>query len=377
MNKTLVQLRKELHQHPELSGKEYTTAKRIIEFVKKYHPTEIINNIGGAGVAVIYEFEESGPTIAIRCELDALPIIEENTFSYTSHNYGVSHKCGHDGHMSIVAGLAEWLSVAKYNKGKVILLFQPAEETGKGAAKVLDDERFLNLDPDYVFALHNLPGEKLHSVLVKPGFFTATVQSFRIQIKGKKAHASEPENGVNPAMAVAELIQVLNAFANPNSKSKNFVLLTPICINLGDKNYGISPENAELHYTIRTWSGEVMTVLEDKIKQAVSEISTVHQLKAEIDWFEFFPASENNIECVALIEKVAKQQSIELVEHPRSLKFGEDFGWFSSKYKSAIFGLGAGEHHPALHHSDYDFPDELIDTGLLMFKGLVIDILGK
>lgn len=377
MNKTLVQLRKELHQHPELSGKEYTTAKRIIEFVKKYHPTEIIKYIAGTGVAVVYEFEESGPTIAIRCELDALPIIEENTFSYTSHNYGVSHKCGHDGHMSIVGGLAEWLSVAEFNKGKVILLFQPAEETGKGAAKVLEDERFLNLDPDYVFALHNLPGEKMHSVIVKPGFFTATVQSFRIQIKGKKAHASEPENGVNPAMAVAELIQVLNAFANPNSNSKNFVLLTPICIDLGDKNYGISPENAELHYTIRTWSGEVMTVLEDKIKQAVSEISSVHQLKAEIDWFEFFPASDNNSECVALIEKVAKQQSIELVGHPRSLKFGEDFGWYSSKYKSAIFGIGAGEHHPALHHSDYDFPDELIDTGLLMFKGLVIDILGK
>ena len=377
MNKTLVQLRKQLHQNPELSGKEHFTAKRIIEFVKKYHPAEIISDIGGAGVAVVYEFEENGPTIAIRCELDALPIIEENTFAHTSDNYGVSHKCGHDGHMTIVAGLAEWLSVAKFNKGKVVLLFQPAEETGKGAARVLEDEQFLNLNPDYVFALHNLPGEKMHSIIVKSGFFTATVQSFKIQLKGKKAHASEPENGINPAMAVAELIQIIATFEKPNAHSTDFAILTPICIDLGEKNYGISPENAELHYTIRTWSGEVMNVLEGKIKKAVKDVSNSNQLKAEIDWFEFFPASDNNTECVALVEKVAKQQNLELVEHPNSLKFGEDFGWFSSKYKSAIFGLGAGQNQPALHHSDYDFPDELIDTGLLMFKGLITDILAK
>ncbi|MGO4919159.1 amidohydrolase [Maribacter spongiicola] len=377
MNKTLVQLRKELHKNPELSGKEHNTAKRIVEFVKQYNPTEIISGIGGAGVAIVYEFDKNGPTIAIRCELDALPIIEENTFAHTSDNYGVSHKCGHDGHMTIVAGLAEWLSVAKFNKGKVVLLFQPAEETGKGAAMVLEDEQFLNLNPDYVFALHNLPGEKMHSIIVKSGFFTATVQSFKIQLKGKKSHASEPENGVNPAMAVAELIQIIATFEKPNAHSTDFAILTPICIDLGEKNYGISPENAELHYTIRTWSGEVMNVIEGKIKQAVSEVSSTHKLKAEIDWFEFFPASDNNSECVALIEKVANLNQVELVKHPKSLKFGEDFGWFSSKYKSAIFGLGAGHNQPALHHSDYDFPDELIDTGLLMFKGLVTEILGK
>ncbi|MEP2238843.1 MAG: amidohydrolase [Maribacter sp.] len=377
MNKTLLQLRKQLHQNPELSGKEYETAKRIIEFVKDFNPTQIIEAIGGAGVVVVYDFEESGPTVAIRCELDALPIVEENTFVHKSDNYGVSHKCGHDGHMTIVAGLAEWLSMAEFKKGKVVLLFQPAEETGKGAAQVLEDERFLNLHPDYVFALHNLPGEKMNAVIVKSGFFSATVQSFRIQLTGKKSHASEPENGVNPAMAVAELIQEIQSLTNANASSSDFALLTPVHVHLGEKNYGISPDNAELHYTIRTWSGEVMSALESKIKQAVSKVSNTHKLKAEIDWFEFFPASNNNSDCVSLIEKAAHQNNLELVEHPKSLKFGEDFGWFSSKYKSAIFGLGAGEHQPALHHSDYDFPDELIETGLLMFKGLITDILGK
>ena len=375
MNETLVLLRKELHQHPELSGEEYTTAKRIVNFVKEYHPTNIISNIGGHGVAVVYEFSKEGPTVAIRCELDALPIIEENTFSHQSRIKGISHKCGHDGHMAIVAGLSIWLAEAEFKNGKVILLFQPAEETGKGAAMLLADAKFKNLAPDYVFALHNLPGQKLHSIVVKPGYFTATVQSLCIQLKGKKAHASEPENGVNPTLAAAELIQLLSKLAHLDFESKNFSLLTPICIDIGEKTYGISPENAELHYTIRTWSGQIMKELEDKIKNAVVIVAKKYCLSYDIHWFEFFPASENNAFCVDLVEKVANQKRFDLKKMNTPLRFGEDFGWFSQHYKSAIFGLGAGEHHASLHHSDYDFPDKLIDTGVLMFKGLVEAIL--
>lgn len=377
MNETLVQLRKELHKHPELSGDEHATAKRITEFVKGFNPTDIISNVGGAGVAVVYEYGNHGPTVLIRCELDALPIVEENTFKHQSKNSGVSHKCGHDGHMTIVAGLSIWLTNATFKKGKVVLLFQPAEETGKGAVKVIEDTKFTALNPDYVFALHNLPGFKKHTISVKSGYFSATVQSISIKLKGKKAHASEPENGINPALAIAELIQILSSFVQPNAQRKDFALVTPIYVNLGEKNYGISAEEAELHYTIRTWSGEVMTELEDNIKKAINDIADKHLLVFDMEWFEFFPASNNNEECVALVENVAKQQNLELVENPNSLKFGEDFGWFSQRYKSTIFGLGAGENQPALHHSNYDFPDDLIDSGIRMFKGLIEETLGK
>tara|TARA_R110000744_G_scaffold231447_1_gene349624 strand:- start:1968 stop:3101 length:1134 start_codon:yes stop_codon:yes gene_type:complete len=375
MNDVLISLRKELHTYPEVSGKENDTAKRIVEFVQDYRPTNIIENIGGEGVAIVYEFGDNGPTVVIRCELDALPILEENTFEHRSKNKGVSHKCGHDGHMAIVAGLSIWLAEAQFKNGKVVLLFQPAEETGKGAANMLADVKFTSLAPDYVFALHNLPGQKLHSIVVKPGYFTATVQSLCIHLKGKKAHASEPENGVNPSLAVAELIQVFSSFANPNFESNDFSLLTPICINIGKKTYGISPENAELHYTIRTWSGQLMSELEDKIKDAVDVVAKKYQLSHNIDWFEFFPTSENNALCVELVEKVTTQKGFDLKKMNTPLRFGEDFGWFSQHYNSAIFGLGAGEQHPSLHHADYDFPDELIDTGIAMFKGLITEIL--
>ena len=137
----------------------------------------------------------------IRCELDALPIQEANSLPYQSQHPGVSHKCGHDGHMTIVAALAPWLQQQTFAAGSVILLFQTAEETGKGAKSMLDDVKMEGIQPDYVFALHNIPGLPLHEIAVVAGQFSATVQSVAFQLYGQQSHAAEPENGKNPAWA--------------------------------------------------------------------------------------------------------------------------------------------------------------------------------
>ena len=203
----LYQFRQILHQYPELSGQEQQTVQRIIEFIKPYQPTQIIEKIGGHGVAVVYEFGKTGTTVAIRCELDALPIQEPNDIAYCSKNDNIAHKCGHDGHMTIVAGLSYWLAQQNFQDGKVVLLFQPAEETGKGGWAVLQDERFQALNIDYIFALHNLPGYPLHQIISKPYAFSAAVNSMIIKLKGIKTHASTPEKGINPALAVAQILQ--------------------------------------------------------------------------------------------------------------------------------------------------------------------------
>ena len=166
MNTTLPNLRKELHRYPDLSGQEEQTARRIEAFLEAYAPAQLIRQLGGHGLAAVYEFGDSGPGVLIRCELDALPIHEANDFEYRSQAPGVSHKCGHDGHMTMVAGLAAWLQGQQFTAGRVVLLFQPAEETGQGAAAVLEEERFQLLPIDYAFALHNIPGEPLHTVLL-------------------------------------------------------------------------------------------------------------------------------------------------------------------------------------------------------------------
>lgn len=370
-------LRKELHQHPELSGKEIETAQRIKTFLKNSPPEKIIDDIGGNGLAAIYSFGGDGPVILIRCELDALPIEESNLFEYRSTVKGVSHKCGHDGHMAMVAGLIFWIKEKTFEHGKIILLFQPAEETGKGAKAVIDDLKFKDLKPDYVFALHNIPGEPLNSIIRVQNNFSSTVQSLGILLKGKESHASEPEHGINPALAISEIINQFNLFNVIEPEKSNFALLTPVHIKMGQIAYGISAGSAEIHYTIRTRDEKEMEKLKSVINQFLAQVCSKNNLTFETGWFDYFPASVNDPYCNELILKAAKNNNFEVKEKPLPYKFGEDFGWFSKNYKSAMFGLGSGEYCPALHNPDYDFPEEIIPTGMAMFSSIIEQILGK
>lgn len=335
----------------------------------------MISGLGGHGVAAIYEFGDSGPTVMIRCELDALPIQEQNTFEYCSQHIGVSHKCGHDGHMAMVAGLAPWIREQALDHGRIILLFQPAEETGQGAAEVLVDDHWPDLDIDYAFALHNIPGEAMHTVLLMEPGFSAEVQSFSIKLNGKTAHASEPENGKNPALAIAQLVQAFEQLNQPDTNQSSFRLLTPVFMNMGDQSYGISPGTGELHYTIRSWSKEEMDVLVEKITSITELLCARQALSFQLDWFEHFPASANEERVNGIVRDAAQGLGLEIKTMPHPFRFGEDFGWFSREYPAAMFGLGAGLHTPALHHVDYDFPDELLPTGMAMFRAIIRQIL--
>ena len=374
----LESLRKELHQYPELSGREKETAKRIKKFIMNVHPPdEWIEEIGGHGIIAIYTFSEDGPVLMIRSELDALPINETNTFSYQSNNFGVAHKCGHDGHMTMVAGLAFSIKKGVFSKGKIALLFQPSEENGKGASRVCEDQRFKKLNPDYVFALHNIPGRPLHSISIVPSFFSATVQSFSIHLQGKECHAAEPEKGVNPALLVSKFISDLNLLNVTDPISKDYSVLTPIHILLGSKDYGISPGNAEIHYTIRTWSVDNMNELKFKIENLIKDLCDKESLSIDINWFEYFPSAQNDDELNDIIEEVANLNNYKTQFEKHPFKFGEDFGWYSMGRRVAMFGLGSGEKTPALHHADYDFPDELLVTGIKMFNGIIEAVLNK
>ncbi|MEL6835477.1 MAG: amidohydrolase [Bacteroidota bacterium] len=378
MSAVLQNLRKNLHRHPELSGAEEQTAKRIQDFLlENSKPTDLITRLGGTGVAAVYEFGKDGSGVLIRCELDALPILEQNTFEHRSQTPGVSHKCGHDGHMAMVAGLASWLDKQQFPAGRVVLLFQPAEETGQGAAALLEDQRMLKLSIDYAFALHNIPGEPLHSVLLMEPGFSAEVQSFALQLKGKTAHAAEPEEGINPATTIAELITELATFNHTVSTTEHFAILTPIHIHLGEKSYGVAPGAGELHYTIRTWSQEQMQQLVSRIEQAVTNICQQQKLEYQLDWFEHFPASNNDSGCNLQIERAAQALDLPLRKMPHPFRFGEDFGWFSHRFKTGMFGLGAGKNTSTLHHADYDFPDALLESGMGMFREIISQLLGE
>ena len=371
----LTKFRRELHRYPELSGSEINTADRIKSFIRSKTSCEIIEEVGGHGLVFVFNYGTSSPCIVIRCELDALPIRESIPIHYASAHPGIAHKCGHDGHMAIVAGLSLWLDQQSFSGGQVALLFQPAEETGAGAKAVLDHAAFRRLNPDYLFALHNIPGRPLHEIIVLPERFSASVQSFSILLKGIRSHAAEPDKGRNPAFAVSHIIQALHQLEIQNPNQSDYRLLTPVYSRLGQKAYGISPANAEIHYTIRTWTDEQMTFLEQKIIDVTQKICAEEQIQFEINWFESFPSAQNDTAANSLVLQAANLNTLVIRERPYPFTFGEDFGWFAREYKSAMFGLGSGVNTPALHHTEYDFPDEIIDTGINMFKSIIYQVL--
>lgn len=371
----LILLRKELHENPELSGNEINTSKKIYSFLKTCNPTKIISNIGGFGVLAIFDSNKFGQNILFRADIDALPITEINTFKHTSLNKGISHKCGHDGHTCALLGFARLLSKNPPKKGKIIVLFQPAEETGEGAKKVINDPKFELIKPDYIFAFHNIPEVPLHHIILKNNSFTAAVKSIIIKIYGKNAHAAEPEKGINPALAIAEIIQKFESLSNNNSESENFSLITPIHINMGEIAYGTSAGYGELRFTLRTWTQENIESLSSDIINVLQAILIKHNLKIEYEWTEEFSATKNNNEAINTILLAAKHQNLEVQFKKEPFKFGEDFGLFTQQFKGAMFGIGAGTDCKPLHNPEYDFPDKILPTAIKLFHQISLQLL--
>ncbi|WP_026704219.1 amidohydrolase [Flavobacterium soli] len=374
IKKILQEVRRDLHQHPEVSGKEFKTSERIETFLQQYKPDDLITSIGTTGIVAIYRGKKSGKNTLFRCELDALPIEESNTFDHRSTINGVSHKCGHDGHMAILCGLAVYLAENKPENGDVYLLFQPSEEDGEGAKKILNDPLFEIIQPDYVFALHNLPGFPLGQIIVKENTFSCAVKSLIIKLNGKTAHAGEPQNGINPSNAIAKIITQFNTFIEPDITQENFCLITPIYINMGKKAYGVSAGAGEIHFTIRSNSNKNIGFIEKKLEQTIQNIARGEQLEFECEYIQEFRANENSPEAVHFIRKSARNNGFQLLEKETPFSWGEDFGLFTEHFTGAMFGLGAGEKIPSLHNPDYDFPDELTPFGVAVFREIIKNI---
>ncbi|MDD2345275.1 MAG: amidohydrolase [Bacteroidales bacterium] len=366
MNQKIVDLRRELHKYPEISNKEFKTTERIIHFINEYNPDEVIR-LGETGVLFVFKGKEEGKTILFRAELDALPIKEISEIEHKSVNENRSHVCGHDGHMAILAGLAQKISNDRPTKGSVILLFQPAEEVEQGARDVLENSKFKKINPDSIFALHNVPGFEKHKIILKKGSFASASKGMTVKLIGKSSHAAEPQNGISPADAISQIISRLHKLREDKALFSDFILLTIIHIQLGEISFGTSPGYAEIRITLRAFENEDMNLLTSYCEKIIQEISHSENLKCEFSYSEVFPATVNKDWCVDVVEESAKQLGLEIENVKAPFKWSEDFGYFTEKYDACYFGLGSGNHQPPLHNPDFDFPDEIIETGINTF----------
>lgn len=364
MNK-IVELRKELHHKPEVSNKEFETSAKIRSFISDLKPDKTIS-IGETGLAFVFDSGKEGTTSMFRAELDALPIKEINTFEYASQN-NAAHACGHDGHMSILAALGEKIAVDRPKKGRCILLFQPAEEVEQGARDVVNDPNFKAIEPDFIFALHNIPGAPKNQILLKKGSFAAASKGMTIRLTGKTSHAAEPENGISPADAIAKIILEMHQLRSSDDLFNDLTLLTIIHIQLGEISFGTSPGYAEIRITLRAFENSDMDLLTQNCEAIVKRIANNEKLKLEYDYSEVFPATVNDDDCVNHIETAAIKNNLTIQWLDSPFKWSEDFAYYTEKFKGGFFGLGAGENQPPLHNPDYDFPDDIIESGANIF----------
>jgi len=373
----LTQIRHELHMIPEPSGSEIKTSNTIKKYLKECKPDEIITNVGGHGILALFNSKKSGPLIIIRAELDGLPIKEKNNIPYISIHDCYSHSCGHDGHMTIVLGLGFWLKKHINNlKGKVALLFQPAEENATGAKQVLKDKKFGKLKPDYIFSLHNIPGFPKGSILLKKEVFSQASKGLIIKLIGKTSHAASPDEGNNPVFAMNKIIQNLTEIPDILAK-QNTNLVTIIHVKLGEIAFGTSPGVAVIMATFRSQEDKQLLEMSKLAENLIKKAASNHKLKYSIEWVDYFPALKNDSKCIDIIDLSAKKIGYKVKKLEKPFLWSEDFSYFTQKINGAMLGLGSGKNNKYLHNPDYNFPDDLLETGVGLFKQIILTILKK
>ncbi|OVE82772.1 hypothetical protein BVY03_00120 [bacterium K02(2017)] len=366
----LIKLRHNLHQHAELSGCESRTAQILIDYFKQFEGVEVYTNLGGHGLAFIFSSKLPGPHVVFRCELDALPMIGKKDLSYSSLNKNVNHQCGHDGHMAIMAGLAHALKHNPIIKGKVMLLFQPAEENGVGAKLIMNDKRFRDFAASQIYALHNFSEYPLGSVIVRDEYFCGASQGIIVELFGKTSHAAWPKNGNSPALAVSDLLKEFSELNLAKNELGQYAFATTVYSCMGKKSFGISPSKAEIHVTIRAQNDQLMQKVLDQVESHVAKATEKYLLKSKISYQEHFISCYNHPQCGLKVKRSAEDNNFPLIEVPETLRASEDFGQYTKLIPGYLFCLGAGKSWPQVHTEHYDFPDQLIPIGLKLWAGV-------
>jgi len=363
-------LRHTLHGAPDPSDQEARTAAFVERVLREHEPDEVRTGVGGPGLIALWRGAAPGPTVLVRCELDGLPIPETLALPYGSDTAGVSHKCGHDGHMTMVLGLAARLQRQTPSRGTVGLVFQPAEETGEGAARMLADGQLAGLAPDWVFALHNLPGVPLGQVVLRDGPFASASTGLVAELTGATSHAAEPEQGLSPALTMSQLVQVWSALPQTDAALHEAAKVTVIHARLGNPAFGTTPGEATVMATLRAHDQPVLDRLAARAVDQAEGLAQAAGLEVETHFVEPFPATVNAPEANALILRAAQALGQPVAHLGRPFPWSEDFGHFTARFPGALFGLGAGESQPPLHHPTYDFPDALLPTGVALLEAL-------
>lgn len=347
----ITELRRKLADCAEISGQEVNTRRLLIEFLQEHTSLEIYP-CGSGFYAAHRESAAVKPAIALRADYDALAMPDGSP----------KHLCGHDGHAAALCGAALYAEGRIFGRN-IFFLFQPAEETGYGAPGCCDlfDLEHIN----EIYGLHNLPGFPLGQVITRPGTFACASRGLTLKFHGKPTHAAYPENGISPAGAMGELLNMLPSISDADYFS-GMTLCTVIGMHMGEKAFGAAAADAEVWLTLRAEHDTDLLQLFEGILQLSEGLADKYTLNFSYSEQDVFPSTENHPSCAQKILDICDGI---LLETP--MRWSEDFGHYLKRVPGAFFGIGAGDDHPPLHTENYEYPDELLPYAIKAFAALM------
>ncbi|MEW6373078.1 MAG: M20 aminoacylase family protein [Pseudomonadota bacterium] len=377
----LEQIRRDIHAHPELCYEEQRTSDVVAARLTEWG-IPVVRGLGVTGVVGIIKNGTSNRAIGLRADMDALPMQELNTFDHASRHPGKMHACGHDGHTAMLLGAAHYLSRHRNFDGTVYLIFQPAEEGGAGARKMIEDGLFEQFPMEAVYGMHNWPGLPAGSFGVIPGPMMASSNEFRVVVKGKGAHAAQPHRGIDPVMVAVQIAQSWQTIISREKNPLETAVLSITQIHAGSAT-NVIPDEAVLIGTVRTFSTGVLDLIERRMEEIAKGVATGFNASVDFGFKRNYPPLINHPEqtafAVEAMRAVVGDNKVNTKVEPTM--GAEDFAFMlQAKPGCYVFiGNGDGEHRAGghglgpcqLHNGSYDFNDQLLPIGASFWARLV------
>ncbi|TMV44177.1 amidohydrolase [Paenibacillus mesophilus] len=375
MESELVEFRRDLHRYPELSMQESETAAKVAEQLRAMG-FEIKTGVGGHGIVADLAGAKPGKTIALRADMDALPIEEESGEPFASQRPGVMHACGHDAHTTMLLGAARILMEQKEQiQGTVRFLFQSAEEINRGARLMIEEGALDGVDE--IFGLHNLPTLAAGKVATRYGSLMGSVDRFEILLTGKGGHGAIPDQSIDPVVAASAIVTGLQTAVSREISPFDPVVVTVGSLQAGD-TYNVIPHRASMVGTIRTFAPHVQATMKERITRIAGQIAEAYRCKAEVEYTEMTPVLVSADDSVAHVERTVEEAigADNRIEAAPTLA-GEDFSLYLQKVPGCFFWLGSGPREGAersygLHHPKFRIEEECLPLGASLLAAIAL-----
>ncbi|WP_431299697.1 M20 aminoacylase family protein [Tabrizicola sp. BL-A-41-H6] len=363
--------RRDFHEHPELLFDVQRTAGKVAELLRSFGCDEVVEGIGRTGVVGVIngKTDTAGKVIGLRADMDALPIIEQTGVPYASKTHGKMHACGHDGHTAMLLGAAKYLAETRNFDGKVVLIFQPAEEGGGGGREMVADGMITRWGIQEVYGMHNMPGIPVGHFAIRPGAMMAAADQFDITVTGKGGHAAKPHDCVDTTVVAAHIIVALQTIASRNVDPLKQVVVSVCTVQTDSTAHNVIPQVVKLKGTVRTMDAKVQDFVEARIAQIVEGTALALGARAEVNYARGYPVTVNAAENTGYAAEVAKAVSGVVDTDTPPLMGAEDFSYMLNERPGAYIFLGNGD-TAMVHHPAYNFDDSAIPFGSSWYAGM-------